>query len=373
MYKLLNLLPLLPAALLLTGCDGSPNDSVAGQSASSPRETYTWRMVTAWPKNFPGLGTATENFASLVDEMSDGRLKVRVFGAGELVPDLEVFDAVSRGTVEMGHSASYYWKGKIPAAQFFTTMPFGMTATQMNGWLHYGGGYELWKELYAPYDVLPLAAGNTGTQMAGWFNREINSVKDLRGLKMRIPGLGGEVLKRVGGAVVTLPGREIYTSFQTGVIDATEWVGPYNDLAFGLHQVAKYYYYPGWQEPGPVLEAIVNKQAFEKLPKDLQAIVRTAARAVNQDMLDEFTARNNAALNELVQKHGVEVRRLPDEVLQELRVVADELVAEIPGDDPLAKRIHDSYSSFRESIFSYHNVAEHAYIKALSRMEKKRN
>lgn len=366
-------LALLLAAWLLSGCGGSPGDGNPAPPRAAQAETYHWRMVTTWPKNFPGLGTAPETFARLVDEMSDGRLQVRVFGAGELVPDLEVFDAVSRGTVEMGHGASYYWKGKLPAAQFFTAVPFGMTASQMNGWLHYGGGLELWEELYAPHGVLPLAAGNTGTQMAGWFNREINTIEDLRGLKMRIPGLGGEVLKQVGGAVVTLPGREIYTSFQTGVIDATEWVGPYNDLAFGLHQVAKYYYYPGWQEPGPVMEAIVNKQAFASLPKDLQAIVKTAARAVNQDMLDEYTARNNAALNELVREHGIEVRRLPDEVLRELRLVAEEIVAAIPGDDPLAQRIYDSYRSFRASVINYHEVSERAYVNALARTEEGRN
>ncbi|VAW57842.1 TRAP transporter solute receptor, unknown substrate 6, partial [hydrothermal vent metagenome] len=209
-----------------------------------------WKMVTTWPKNFPGLGSGANHLAKLITEMSGGRLKVKVYGAKELVPAFEVFDAVSRGTAQMGHGASYYWKGKNEATQFFSAVPFGLTAQEMNGWLYHGGGMELWRELYEPFGLVPAAAGNTGVQMAGWFNKQIKSTADLKGLKMRIPGLGGEVLKRAGGTPVSLPGGEIFTSLKTGAIDATEWVGPYNDLAFGLHKAAKYYYYPGWHEPG---------------------------------------------------------------------------------------------------------------------------
>ena len=280
-----------------------------------PEQTYQWKLVTTWPKNFPGLGLAPENFAKNVERMSNGRLKIKVYGAGQMVPALEVFDAVSQGTAEIGHGAAYYWKGKIPASVFFTSVPFGLNAQEMNAWLHYGGGLELWREVYEPFNLIPFAAGNTGVQMAGWFNREIKSMEDIRGLRMRIPGLGGEVISRAGGLAVNIPGGELYTSMQTGVIDATEWVGPYNDLAFGFHQVAKYYYYPGWHEPGPTLELIINKQAYEGLPEDLQAIVEVAARAANQDMLDEYTARNNSALVELVETHGVQVKKLPDDVI----------------------------------------------------------
>ena len=187
---------------------------------------HKWKMVTTWPKNFPGLGTGANKLAELIGEMSGGRITVKVYGAKELVPAFEVFDAVSRGTAEMGHGAAYYWKGKSEAAQFFSTVPFGMTAQEMNGWLYYGGGLELWTELYAGFDLVPAPAGNTGVQMGGWFNKEINSVDDLKGLKMRIPGLGGEVLKRAGGTPVNLPGGELFTSLQSGAIDATEWVGP---------------------------------------------------------------------------------------------------------------------------------------------------
>jgi TRAP-type mannitol/chloroaromatic compound transport system substrate-binding protein len=200
--------------------------------------------------------------------------------------------------------------------------------------------------------------------MAGWFNKEINSLNDLKGMKMRIPGLGGEVFERAGGTAINLPGGEIFTSLQTGVIDATEWVGPYNDLAFGLHQVARYYYYPGWQEPGPALETIINKKAFDALPADLQAILRTASRMVNEDLLSEYTARNNAALRELVDEHGVELRRLPDDVLQALRDISDDMIEDIPGDDPLARRIYASYKKFRDDVEAYHEISERAYINA---------
>jgi TRAP-type mannitol/chloroaromatic compound transport system substrate-binding protein len=325
---------------------------------------YKWRLVTTWPKNLPGLGTAPENLAKRVAAMSNNRLQIKVYGANEIVPALEVFETVSRGTVEMGHGAAYYWKGKVPVAQFFTAVPFGLTAKEMNGWLHYGGGMELWRELYEPFGLIPFAGGNTGVQMAGWFNKEINSLADIQGMKMRIPGLGGEVFQRAGGTAVNLPGGEIFTSLQTGVIDATEWVGPYNDLSFGLHQVAKYYYYPGWQEPGPTLEIIINKEAFEKLPPDLQEILEVATLAINQDMLDEYTARNNAALRELVDKHQVQLRELPADVINELRAISDVVVAEIAGDDPLAQRIYQSYMAFKESVVSYHEITERAYINA---------
>ena len=232
-----------------------------------------WKMVTTWPKNFPVLGTGANQLAKLITEMTGGRITVKVYGAGELVPAFEVFDAVSRGTAQLGHGSAYYWKGKIEEAQFFSTVPFGMNSQEMTAWLYYGGGMELWRESYEPFGLIPAAAGNTNVQMAGWFNKEINNVNDLKGLKMRIPGLGGEVLKRAGGTPVNLPGGELFSSLKTGAIDATEWVGPYNDLAFGLHKAAKYYYYPGWHEPGTTLEAIINKKAFEALPDDLKIIV----------------------------------------------------------------------------------------------------
>jgi TRAP-type mannitol/chloroaromatic compound transport system substrate-binding protein len=333
-------------------------------NATRQHAVYQWRLVTSWPKNFPGLGEAPEEFADLVEKMSDGRLKIKVHGAGELVPALGVFDAVSQGSAEMGHSAAYYWKGKSPAMPFFTTVPFGLTVQEMNGWLYYGGGMELWRELYEPFNLVPMAGGNTGVQMAGWFNKEINSLEDLKGLKMRMPGLGGEVLNRIGGTAVGVPGGEIYTSLQTGVIDATEWVGPYNDKALGLHEVARYYYYPGWHEPGSSLEFIVNKQALASLPDDLQAIVETAARAINQDMLDKYTARNNAALQSLLVDQKVQLRRFPDEVLKRFYEISEEVLKDLVANDEFANRVYQSWRAYRDDVREYYRISEQAYINA---------
>lgn len=351
-------------AMILAGCTGGSGQTQTTAADTAEVKNYRWKMITTWPKNLPGLGAAPERLAQKLRVMSAGRLDIKVYGAGELVGALEVFDAVSQGTAQMGHGAAYYWRGKIPAAAFFATVPFGMNAQEMNGWLHYGGGLELWRELYAPFNLVPFAAGNSGVQMAGWFNKEINSVDDLKGLKMRIPGLGGEVLARAGGTPVVLPGGEIYTALQTGVIDATEWVGPYNDLAFSLHTAAKYYYYPGWHEPGPTLEAMVNKEAWDSLPADLQMMIEVATRAINDDMLSEFTARNNAALVTLVQEHGVQLRRLPDDVLVKLKAISKEVVAEAALENELAERIHNSYTTFQQDVARYHSYSEQAYLNA---------
>ena len=355
--------------LLLGACGGEQSSSGANLGAPEVKQkTYNWKLVTTWPKNFPGLGTAPENFAKIVNRMSGGRLTVKVFAAREIVPALEVFSAVSNGTAEMGHGAAYYWKGKIPASVFFTAVPFGMNAQEMNGWLHYGGGLELWREAYKPFNLVPFAGGSTGVQMAGWFNKELNSVDDFVGLKMRIPGIGGEVFSGAGGTAVSMPGGELYTSMQTGVIDATEWVGPYNDLAFGFNEVAKYYYYPGWHEPGAILEFIVNKEAYESLPDDLQAIVETATRAINQDMLDEYTARNNQALEQL-KEQGVDFRELPLDVAKQLKRISEQVYADNAAKDPLFKKVYESFSEFQKSATEYHAVSEEAYYRLRREVE----
>lgn len=345
---------------------GTALAGLGGAKLANAAPTFKWKMVTTWPKNFPGLGTGANNLAKLITAMSGGRIKVKVYGAKEIVPAFEVFDAVSRGTAEMGHGASYYWKGKSEAAQFFAAVPFGLTAQEMNGWLYYGGGMKLWEEIYDSFNLIPAAAGNTGVQMGGWFNKEIKSLNDLKGLKMRIPGLGGEVLKRAGGTPVSLPGGEIYTSLQSGAIDATEWVGPYNDQAFGLYKVAKYYYYPGWHEPGTTLEAIINKKAFNALPKDLQIIVKNACKVVNQDMLAEYTARNNAALHSLVNKHKVNLRPFPDPVIKKLARLSDEVVAEIAKGDKASRKVYNSFLKFRDQARAWHDISEAAYMRARS-------
>jgi TRAP-type mannitol/chloroaromatic compound transport system substrate-binding protein len=345
-------------AVALTGCSDQTANKT--EQPATPEQRFKWKMVTSWPKNFPGLGTTAEHFAETVSAMSNGRLTVQVFAAGELVPALEVFDAVSSGTAELGHSAAYYWKGKSPSAPFFTAVPFGMNAQEMNAWLYEGGGLELWQQAYASMGILPLPCGNTGVQMAGWFNKEINSLEDLRGLKIRMPGFGGEVLSRAGATTVNLPGSEIFSALQNNVIDATDWVSPYNDLAFGLHQAAKYYYYPGWQEPCAVLELSINQEAFAQLPADLQRIVRQAARASTQTMLDEYTRRNADALNTLVNEHNVDLRRLPDEVLDRLRELSKQVLEDTANADPLNRQVWDSMEAFREKVWAYHASSEQA-------------
>ena len=365
---IIGLLLLWLATLGLWAVDAQTVDDTYVPAAGNSQNAIEWKLVTTWPKGLPGLGSAPENFARRVGEMSNGRLTVRVYGAGEVVPPFEVFDAVSQGVAEMGHGASYYWKGKIPAAVFYTAVPFGMTAQEMNGWLHYGGGLALWRELYAPFGVRPFAGGSTGVQMAGWFNRELKSAEDLNGLKMRIPGLAGEVFAASGGTAVRLAGGEIYTSMQTGVIDAVEWVGPYNDRTLGLMEVAEYYYYPGWHEPGAMLEFTVNQKAFDRLPSDLKAIVEGAARATNQDMLDEFTARNNESLTTLLTEHSTKLRPLPDDVLDVLHSNSVIALEQLKADDPMATKISASYEAFLDGVRTYHEISERAYLNARDRV-----
>ena len=344
------------AAGALVGCKEEAGAADASKPAAEAR-TFNWKMVTSWPKNFPGVGVGAERFAKLVEQMSNGRLKIKVYAAGELVPALEVFDAVSRGTAEMGHGAPYYWKGKVPAAQFFCALPFGPNAQEMNAWLHYGGGIQLWEEVYEPYGVLPMACGATGVQTAGWFNKEINSVDDLKGLKMRTPGLGGEVLSKVGGTVVNMPAGEIFTALQTGAIDATEWIGPYNDQALGLHKAAKYYYFPGWQEPQAVVESMVNQKAFDSLPADLQAIVVEAARAATLDMMDDYVFHNAKSLAQL-KEQGVAIKRFPDEVLAAMKRESQTVLEDLASQNDLNGRIWKSMKTFQDEATPMGEVTE---------------
>jgi TRAP-type mannitol/chloroaromatic compound transport system substrate-binding protein len=333
-----------------------------GDAGERSRETFAWNMVTSWPPGLPGLGTGAVNLARRIERASGGRLKIKVFAGGELVPALEVFDAVSRGTAQMGHDASYYHRGRLPAAQYFTTVPFGQNANEMNAWLYYGGGLALWRELYEPFNIMPFPAGQTGVQMAGWFNKEIRTAADLRGLKMRIPGFGGEVMKRAGATQVTVPASEIFTSLQSGAIDAAEWVGPYNDVALGLHRVARYYYYPGWQEPGPMIEGLVNMEAWNSLPEDLQEIVSIACQAVNMDMQAEFNHGNATALAQLAGDPDVEIRQLPEDVLSLLHKLTLEIVGELSARDSWAKRIEESFYGFLKTSAENQRISEQAYL-----------
>jgi TRAP-type mannitol/chloroaromatic compound transport system substrate-binding protein len=328
------------------------------------QETFEWNLVTSWPPGLPGLGVGVENLAKRIEKASNGRLKIKIYAGGELVPALEVLDAVSRGTVQMGHDSAYYHRGKVPAAQYFTTVPFGQTVHEINAWLHYGGGLELWRELYEPFNVIPFPAGNTGVQMAGWFNKEINSVEDLKGLKMRIPGVGGEVMQRAGATQVTVPASEIFTSLQTGAIDAAEWVGPYNDISLGLHKAARYYYYPGWHEMGPMLQCTVNKDAWNSLPPDLQEIVATVCQAINDDMMAEYTWGNAVALEQIKADPNVELRQLPDDVLRLLKQLSADVLGEMAAEDESAAKIKASFDEFQRKVIPYHRISELAYMNA---------
>ena len=323
-------------------------------------KTYQWKMVTTWPPNFPILGEACTLFAELVEQMSGGRMSIRVYGGGELVPALEIFDTVRNGGAEIGHGAAYYWSGKVPAAQFFASVPFGMNAQQMNAWISCGGGMQLWEELYAGFNLVPMLGGNTGVQMGGWFNKEINTIEDLKGLKMRIPGLGGKVLEKAGGAPVLLAGGEIYTGLERGVIDATEWIGPHHDYLMGFHEIAKYYYTPGWHEPGTSLECFFNKEKFDALPKDLQMILRGAASYINGWVLSEMETKNNIRLKTLIDE-GIDIRPFPSEIMSQLRVYTQEVIAEAANADPFAQKVYQSYSDFRKRAVNYAGITEKVF------------
>jgi len=352
----------IAAAAGATACAPERTETTPGNAISG--ETFEWNMVTAWPRGLPGLGVGVDNLAERIGKASNGRLKIKVYAGGELVPALEVLDAVGRGTVQMGHDSAYYHRGKVPAAQYFTTVPFGQTVHEINAWLYYGGGLELWRELYEPFNVIPFPAGNTGVQMAGWFNKEINSVADLQGLKMRIPGVGGEVMQRAGATQVTVPASEIFTSLQTGAIDAAEWVGPYNDISLGLHKAARYYYYPGWHEMGPMLQCTVNQDAWNTLPADLQEIVTTVCQAINVDMMAEYTWGNAVALEQIKSDPNVELKQLPDDVLRLLKKLSKEVIEEMAAKDESAAKIKASFDAFQRIVIPNHRIGEHAYLNA---------
>jgi TRAP-type mannitol/chloroaromatic compound transport system substrate-binding protein len=336
----------------------------AEQAVGKDAAKIRWRMVTAWPKNYPGTGTAANRLAALIRDMSNGRLDIKVFGAGELVPAFEVFDAVSSGTAEMGHAASHYWAGKLPAAAFFSGVPFGMTANETNAWLYYGGGLDLWRELYRPFGLIPMPAGNGGVQMAGWYRKPIHGMDDFQGLKIRMAGLAGEVLRKAGAVPVLMPLGEVFQALDSGALDAAEFAGPFPDAPLGLYKAAKYYYAPGWNEPASPIECVVNRKTFEALPSDLQSIVTTACRAMNNDFLAEFTAANARALEMLASKHQVKLSNLPTAVIDALRDITKQVLADYIVKDAMARRIYSEYQEFAKTIGVWTAVSEKAYLAA---------
>ena len=353
------------AAAGLAGCGQEKKEEAKGP-AVQPKKTYEWKMVTTWPPNLPVLQTGAERFAKRVGEATGGQLKIEVFAGGELVPPLGVFDAVSEGTVECGSGASYYWAGKVPAAQWFAAVPFGFNPQGINAWFYSGGGLQLWEEVYAPFNVIPRPQGNTGVQMGGWFRKDMNTIDDYKGLKMRIPGLGGKVISKAGGTVVLLPGGEIFTSLERGVIDATEWVGPMHDLRMGFYKAAKNYYSPGWHEPGTCLEVMFNKKAYEALPVELQQIVDAVAAETNMWSLCEFEAGNGAALQTLISEHNVNLVRFPDQLMEDLRKLANETLEEEANKDPMSRKVHDAFLKFKAQVGVWGSVSENAYYNVIA-------
>lgn len=339
----------------------NPPDAVNEDGSIDTSKVYRWKMVTTWPPGFPVLQEGAERFAENLAKMSNGRLQINVYAGGELIPALQTFDAVSQGTVEMGHGSAYYWAGKVPEAQFFSTVPFGMNPRGMNAWLYFGGGLELWEEVYRPFNIKPLPLGNTGIQMGGWFNKEINSIADLEGLKMRIPGLGGKVFAKAGGNPVLLAGSEVYTALERNTIDATEWISPYHDQRLGLYRAADHYYYPGWHEPGAVLELSINSRAWALLPPDLQAMVENAAMAENLRMASEMEYKNAVALAEL-RERGVDIKPFPKDVMQHLKMLTEATLIEEANNNTKFKNVFDAYQEFREKDATWTEISEEAYL-----------
>lgn len=343
---------------------------VAATAVSAPavlaKPKYNWKMVTSWPAGMPILQTGAERFAKLVGEMSDGELTIEVYAGGELVPPLGAFDAVSQGMVQCYHSASYYWAGKHPGTQWFTSVPFGMNTTGYNAWLNAGDGQKLWEELYAPFNLVPRALGSTSFQMGGWFNKKINSVADLSGLKLRFPGLAGKVYAKAGSSVVLLPGSEVYTSMERGVIDGTDWVGPVLDKRMGLDRVAKYYYTPGWQEPTGYTEVVFNKAFYEKLPKDLKLVLDGAAAKITATMIAEFDQQSAQTLIEIEKEGKVEITEFPQDVLDNFKKLSAEVLEEEADKDPMARKIHDNYKAFQAQLLEWLKVTDKQYY---SRMQ----
>ncbi|MBN1104810.1 MAG: TRAP transporter substrate-binding protein [Deltaproteobacteria bacterium] len=346
-------------ALCLFGSGVFQTDAAAAEA-----KTFKWKMVTAWPPKFPVVEDAITRMIKNIETMSQGRLKIEHHPGGTLIPPLETFEAVRGGMAEMGSSCSYYWGGKIPEAPIFTTVPYGMTPQERTSWLYNGGGLQLWHELYAPFNIVPFAMINTGVQMAGWFKKEIKSLADLKGLKMRIPGFGGKVMAKAGVNVVLLPPSEIFVSLERGVIDAADWIAPYHDKRMGLHQAAKYYYYPGWQEPSTVGELLINKKAWESLPEDLKVMIQCAAADCYIWSLGEFDSLNGDALKELVEKHGVKVSKFPDDVMAQLKKLSAVVLEEEAAKSPKMKKIYDAFKDFKGKTASWTKVSTEAFLDA---------
>jgi len=343
------------AAGFVAGAGAAPEIALA---QSQP--AIKWRMASSFPKSLDTLFGSAEQVAARVSKMTEGKFEIRIFAAGEIVPGLQVLDAVQNGTVECGQSASYYYVGKNPAFAFDTAIPFGMNARQQNAWMYYGGGIDLMRELFKQYNIIQFPAGNTGTQMAGWYRKEIKTVADLKGLKMRIAGIAGQVLATLGVVPQQIGAGESYQALERGTIDAVEWVGPYDDEKLGFYKVAKYYYYPGWWEGSAQLSIYVNLKQWEALPRAYQEVLEVACAEANIHMVAKYDARNTEALRKLVAA-GAQLRPFPRPVMEACLKAATELYDELSAKSPEFKKIYQAWTKFRDDQFLWFRVAESSY------------
>ncbi|MDG2466369.1 MAG: TRAP transporter substrate-binding protein [Alphaproteobacteria bacterium] len=326
------------------------------------KERIEVAMVSTWPRDFPGLGTGAQRFAQSVTDATDGRIQVTYYAAGERVGAFDSFDEVASGNAQMYHGADYYWKGKHPGWAYFTAVPFGLTYTEIDAWMKFMGGQELHDELAGSFGLKCIPCGNTGVQWGGWFNKEINSADDIKGLKMRIPGLGGDVMAKLGASPVSLPGGQIYENLVSGAIDATEWVGPWNDEAMKFYEAARYYYYPGMHEPGSQLSIGMNADFWSNLSEADQLLMKHLAYSENANMMAEYNAKNGAALIRLQKEQGVEVKAFNDEVYAAFGRGASEVFAEVVEHSDLARRIHESFLNARTTVGDYLMLNDVDYI-----------
>jgi TRAP-type mannitol/chloroaromatic compound transport system substrate-binding protein len=334
--------------------------------AQADEKVYRLKMAETWQTNFPIFGDAPRNMAAMAEKMSNGRLKITIDSANKHKAPFGVFDMVRAGQYDMGHSASYYWKGKVPNTLYFSTMPFGMTTPEQYGWFYQGGGMELMQQVYAPFNLMSFPGGNTGNQLGGWFQKEINSLDDIQGLKMRSPGFAGEVLAKLGANPTNIPPGELYTALERRTIDALEWVGPGLDLRMGFHKIAPYYY-TGWHEPATELQFLINTRSWEKLPADLQEILRVAMRTASYDMyIQNYDASATAWAQMKTEFPDIQIKTFPKDVMTALKGANDELLAEAAAADPLAKQIIDSQQAYQKTARVWTNISDRAYLNSLS-------
>ncbi len=343
---------------------GAAIPGVLAAPAVARAESYKWRMVTSWPRRLPGPGMSAERIAKRIRELSGGRIDITVHAAGEVVPAFGVLEAVGNGVADIGHTAAFYWQGKMPAAAFFTTVPFGLTPAEHVAWIDAGGGQELWDELYRPFGVKPFMGGNTGVCMGGWFREELKSLADLKGVKIRSVGLGGEVYRRLGATPQTTPPAEILTSLQSGVLDAAEFVGPGSDIALGLYRVAPFYYYPGFNKPNGTGECIVALKAWNTLPNDLKAMVSHACAAEATYALAEMERLDAVALEALTGKHNVRLVAFPGDLVDAARKHASDVIGDLGARDTMAGKVHRSYAEFRARTAPWSRVSIEAVLRA---------